>query len=82
MQSMMNNPQFLQQMSTMMSNPAIMDQVIAMNPQLQAVAPQVRAAFESPQFREIMYVYPPTLTHHILDVSLHVIDPTLNASNK
>ena len=56
---MMGNPQFLQQMSTMMSNPAIMDQVIAMNPQLQAVAPQVRAAFQSPQFREMVYALPP-----------------------
>jgi ubiquilin len=55
---MTNNPQFLQQMSTMMANPAILDQVIAMNPQLQAVAPQVRAAFQSPQFREMMYAHP------------------------
>jgi ubiquilin len=54
MQAMMSNPQFLQQMSSMMSNPAIMDQIIAMNPQLQAVAPQVRAAFQSPQFQEML----------------------------
>ncbi|KAJ7931473.1 hypothetical protein B0H13DRAFT_2227985 [Mycena leptocephala] len=34
LQGMMNNPQFLQQMSNMMSNPAIMDQIIASNPQM------------------------------------------------
>ena len=37
-----------------MSDPAIMDQVIAMNPQL-ANMPQVREIFQSPAFREMMY---------------------------
>ncbi|KAF8652549.1 hypothetical protein AX16_004361 [Volvariella volvacea WC 439] len=52
--SMMNSPQFLQQMSSMMSNPAIIDQVIASNPQLAGMGPQVRAAMQSEQFRELI----------------------------
>jgi ubiquilin len=54
MQSMMNSPQFMQQMSAMMSNPAIIDQVIAMNPQLAAMGPQVRAAFQDEGFRQMI----------------------------
>ncbi|KAF8065410.1 hypothetical protein FPV67DRAFT_1608591 [Lyophyllum atratum] len=54
MQTMMNNPQFLQQMSAMMSNPQVMDQVIASNPQLAAIGPQVRQAFQSEQFRQMI----------------------------
>jgi ubiquilin len=54
MQTMMNNPQFLQQMSAMMSNPQVMDQIIASNPQLSAIAPQVRQAFQSEQFRQMI----------------------------
>ncbi|KAF9073315.1 hypothetical protein BDP27DRAFT_1391088 [Rhodocollybia butyracea] len=54
LQTMMNSPQFLQQMSSMMSNPAIMDQIIASNPQLQAMGPQVREAFQSEQFRSLL----------------------------
>lgn len=53
-QSMMNTPQFYQQMSSLLADPAILDQVIASNPQLAALGPQVRAAFQSPQFREMM----------------------------
>ena len=52
----MNSPQFAQQMSNLLADPAILDQVIASNPQLAALGPQVRAAFQSPQFRELMYV--------------------------
>ncbi|KAJ3771180.1 hypothetical protein FB446DRAFT_116892 [Lentinula raphanica] len=54
LQTMMNSPEFLQQMSSMMSNPAIMDQIIASNPQLQAMGPQVREAFQSEQFRSLL----------------------------
>lgn len=54
---MMNSPEFLQQMSTLMSNPAVMDQIIASNPQLAAMGPQVREAFQSEQFRQMMCVY-------------------------
>jgi len=55
MQGMLNSPQFLQQMSAMMSNPAIIDQVIALDPRLAAMGPQVRAAFQDEGFRQMMY---------------------------
>lgn len=51
---MLNSPQFLQQMSSMMSNPAVLDQVIASNPQLAAMGPQVREVFQSERFRQMM----------------------------
>jgi ubiquilin len=54
MQGMLNNPAFLQQMSAMMSNPAIIDSIIASNPQLQAMGPQVRQMFQSEQFRQML----------------------------
>ncbi|KII93000.1 hypothetical protein PLICRDRAFT_170800 [Plicaturopsis crispa FD-325 SS-3] len=54
LQTMMSSPQFLQQMSSVMSNPAVLDQVIASNPQLAAMGPQVREVFQSERFREMM----------------------------
>ncbi|KAG1736988.1 hypothetical protein EDB19DRAFT_1637388 [Suillus lakei] len=54
MQTMMQSPQFLQQMSSVMSNPAVLDQIIATNPQLAAIAPQVREVFQSERFREMI----------------------------
>lgn len=54
LQTMMNSPQFLQQMSSVMSNPAILDQIIASNPQLAAMGPQVREVFQNERFREMM----------------------------
>ncbi|KAF9225119.1 hypothetical protein BS17DRAFT_807508 [Gyrodon lividus] len=54
MQTLMSSPQFLQQMSSVMSNPAVLDQLIASNPQLSAIAPQVRELFQSEQFRHMM----------------------------
>ncbi|PIL31037.1 hypothetical protein GSI_05732 [Ganoderma sinense ZZ0214-1] len=54
MQSMLNSPEFLQQMSSMMSNPAVLDQIIASNPQLAAMGPQVREVFRSERFRQMM----------------------------
>lgn len=54
MQGMLNSPQFLQQMSAMMSNPAIIDQVIASSPQLASMGPQVRQAFQDEGFRQMM----------------------------
>ncbi|EIN03536.1 hypothetical protein PUNSTDRAFT_109298 [Punctularia strigosozonata HHB-11173 SS5] len=53
-QTMMNSPQFLQQMSSVMSNPQVIDQIIAMNPQLAAMGPQVRAMFQNERFRQLM----------------------------
>lgn len=38
-----------------MSNPAIMEQAIASNPQLATMGPHVRETFQSPAFREMMY---------------------------
>ena len=57
MQSMLNSPQFMQQMSALMNNPAIVDQVIASNPQLAAMGPRVREAFQDEGFRQMMYVF-------------------------
>jgi len=54
MQTMMQSPQFLQQMSSVMSNPAVLDQIIASNPQLAAIAPDVRQVFQSDRFREMI----------------------------
>ncbi|KAI0674016.1 hypothetical protein C8Q78DRAFT_1186515 [Trametes maxima] len=54
MQTMLNSPQFLQQMSSVMSNPAVLDQIIASNPQLAAMGPQVREVFRSERFRQMM----------------------------
>ncbi|KAI0937440.1 hypothetical protein AcV5_005349 [Taiwanofungus camphoratus] len=54
MQTMLNSPQFLQQMSSVMSNPAVLDQIIASNPQLAAMGPQVREVFQSDRFRQMM----------------------------
>lgn len=56
MQGMMNNPQFLQQMSGLLSNPEVIEQVIASNPHFAAMAPQVRQMFQSEHFREMMCV--------------------------
>jgi ubiquilin len=55
-QSMMNSPQFLQQMASLMSNPAVVDQIIASNPDLVAMGPQVRDIFQSERFQEMMLV--------------------------
>ncbi|KAG1783450.1 hypothetical protein EV702DRAFT_1062540 [Suillus placidus] len=54
MQSMMQSPQFLQQMGSVISNPAVLDQIIASNPQLAAIAPQVHEVFQSERFREMI----------------------------
>lgn len=65
MQNMMQSPQFLQQMSSVMSNPAVLDQIISSNPQLAAIGPQVREMFQSERFREMMYVLLQIFDHHI-----------------
>lgn len=53
-QTMMSSPQFLQHMSSMLSDPAVLDQIIASNPNLQSMAPQIRAAFQNEHFREMI----------------------------
>lgn len=52
----MQSPEFLQQMSSLMSNPAILDQIIALNPQLASMGPQIREVFQSEQFRQMVFV--------------------------
>lgn len=47
----------MQQMSSLMNNPAIVDQVIASNPQLAAMGPRVREAFQDEGFRQMMYAF-------------------------
>ncbi|KAF6749467.1 hypothetical protein DFP72DRAFT_1048978 [Ephemerocybe angulata] len=54
MQTMMNSPGFLEQMGQMMQNDEVVDQIIAMNPQLAGMGPQVRETFRSPQFRQMI----------------------------
>ena len=56
MQSLLDNPQFVQQMSSVMADPAILEQVIASSPQLQAMGPRVRELFQSEGFRQMMCV--------------------------
>lgn len=41
-------------MSTMMSNPQVMEQLISSDPNMAAVAPQIRSMFNNPQFRELV----------------------------
>ena len=62
LQNMMNSPQFLEQMSSVFSNPQIMDQIMAMNPQFGGLDPQMRQVFQSERFRQMMWVafrFPP-----------------------
>lgn len=54
MQTIMNSPEFLQQMSTMLQNPAIVDQVIAMNPNMAGMGAHVRETLQSEQFRNMI----------------------------
>jgi len=53
-QNMMQSPEFLQQMSAVMSNPAVLDQLIALNPHLAQMGPQIREVFQSEQFRQMV----------------------------
>jgi len=54
LQTMMNSPEFLQQMSSLMSNPAVLEQALALNPQYAAMGPQAREIFQSERFRQMM----------------------------
>lgn len=54
MMGLMDSPEFLRQMSDIMARPEVVDQIIASNPQLQAMGPQVRQMMQSPFFREMM----------------------------
>jgi len=54
MQGLLDSPQFFQQMSSVMSNPQVIDQVLASDPNLAPMGPQLRAMFNNPQFREML----------------------------
>ncbi|KAH7904336.1 ubiquitin-related domain-containing protein [Hygrophoropsis aurantiaca] len=54
MQNLLSSPAFLQQMSGVLSNPDVLNQLMQANPQLQAMAPQMREIFQSERFREMM----------------------------
>ncbi|KAG8720368.1 hypothetical protein FRC09_009674 [Ceratobasidium sp. 395] len=54
MQNMLSSPQFMEQMSRMMSDPNLMDTLMAQSPQFQQMEPQLRATLQSPEFRNMM----------------------------
>ncbi|KAJ3229535.1 hypothetical protein HDU81_005270 [Chytriomyces hyalinus] len=54
MDAMMNNPQMAAAMSAMMANPQFMDMMIASNPQLANMPPEMRQFMQSDAFRRIM----------------------------
>ncbi|CAO3593402.1 unnamed protein product [Absidia cylindrospora] len=54
MNQMMQNPAFTQYMSTLLQNPSVLDSIIASNPQLSAMGPQVRMMLQSPEFRQML----------------------------
>ncbi|KAJ1034066.1 hypothetical protein NDA18_000938 [Ustilago nuda] len=54
MMGLMQNPEVQRQMQDMMSRPEFIDQMLAMNPQLQGMAPQMREMMRSEQFREMI----------------------------
>ncbi|KAN0059710.1 hypothetical protein ACQY0O_008282 [Thecaphora frezii] len=54
MLGMMQNPEVQRHIRDLMSRPEFVDQMIALNPQLQAMAPQMREMMRSEQFREMV----------------------------
>lgn len=54
MLGMMQNPEFLQQMRDMLGRPEVVDQIIANNPQMQAMGPHVREMMRSEYFRDLV----------------------------
>ncbi|KAL7412995.1 hypothetical protein BDY24DRAFT_390296 [Mrakia frigida] len=54
MANMMNSPAFLDQMATMLQNPEVVDQIIASDPQLAGMGPQIRQMLSSDQFRSFL----------------------------
>ncbi|GAA5938435.1 uncharacterized protein JCM15063_000734 [Sporobolomyces koalae] len=53
-QNMMNSPEVQSQMNRLLADPAIVDQMIESNPQLQAMGPQVRQIMQSEHFRNFV----------------------------
>ncbi|WVQ78129.1 hypothetical protein IAT38_000210 [Cryptococcus sp. DSM 104549] len=54
MTNMMQSPEFLRSMSDMLARPEVVDQIIASNPQLASMGPQVRQMMQSPFFRQML----------------------------
>ena len=54
MLGMMQNPEFLRHMRDMLGRPEVVDQIIASNPQMQAMGPHVREMLRSEQFRDMI----------------------------
>lgn len=52
--SMMENPMFQEMMSSMLSNPQMVDNMISQNPMLRSMGPQVRELMQSPFFRQML----------------------------
>ncbi|KAI7952597.1 hypothetical protein MJO29_008228 [Puccinia striiformis f. sp. tritici] len=52
--NMMNNPQVLQSAARLLEDPAMVDQMIASDPRLQTMGPQVREMLRSPMFRQML----------------------------
>ncbi|KAM0754784.1 ubiquitin-domain-containing protein [Meredithblackwellia eburnea MCA 4105] len=54
MQQMMNDPAVQANVANLLRDPAVIDQVIQSNPELQAMGPQVRQLMQSEQFRSFL----------------------------
>ncbi|KAI9280705.1 ubiquitin-related domain-containing protein [Sporodiniella umbellata] len=54
MSQMMQNPMFSQYMASLLDNPQMMESIIAMNPQLQSMGPQLRMMMQSPEIRQML----------------------------
>lgn len=51
---MLQNPMFAQYMSTVLQNPAVLDNIIQTNPQLSGMGPEIRGMMQSPEFRQML----------------------------
>ncbi|KAJ1302927.1 hypothetical protein OPQ81_003225 [Rhizoctonia solani] len=54
LQNMLSSPQFMQQMSRMMSDPNLMDTIVSQSPHLANMDPNMRRTLQSPEFRQMM----------------------------
>ncbi|KAI8361771.1 hypothetical protein BD560DRAFT_484122 [Blakeslea trispora] len=51
---MLQNPMFAQYMSSVLQNPAILDNIIQTNPQLASMGPEIRTMMQSAEFRQML----------------------------
>lgn len=58
MLGMMQNPEFLRHMREMLAQPEVVDQIIASNPQMQAMAPQMREMCTLPHSHSALGTFP------------------------